>query len=162
MKSYPSIPPITDFAQTNLHPYHTWDKLDGSNLRFEWSKKKGWYKYGTRTRLFDNSDPIFGCAIELWATKHADPIANIAKDSKWESIVAFAEFHGPRSIAGSHRLEDSKELSLFDVSVYKRGMLPPEEFLRLFGHLPTPPPRKSGLRLKLSWGWARRPFSGND
>ena len=47
MKSYPSIPKFS-FGDIKLH---TFDKLDGSNLRFEWTKKKGWYKFGTRSWL---------------------------------------------------------------------------------------------------------------
>jgi hypothetical protein len=29
------------------------DKLDGSNMRFEWSPKRGWYKFGSRGQLID-------------------------------------------------------------------------------------------------------------
>jgi len=45
MKSYPSIPG----KHTNGIPLTVFDKLDGSNIRAEWSKKRGFYKFGTRT-----------------------------------------------------------------------------------------------------------------
>lgn len=41
------------------------DKLDGSNLRFEWNKKQGWYKFGTRNRMFDRSDKVDVLEIRL-------------------------------------------------------------------------------------------------
>lgn len=47
----------------------------------------------------------------------------------------FAEFHGPHSFAGWHLPEDPKRLSLFDVSPLRKGIMPPGEFLKLFGHL---------------------------
>jgi hypothetical protein len=59
----PSIP--REFSEFEAYVF---DKLDGSNLRFEWKRKGGWYKYGTRHRLFDATDPGFGSAIELSTT----------------------------------------------------------------------------------------------
>lgn len=57
------------------------DKLDGSNLRFEYSKKQGWYKFGTRRRLFDHTDPDFGSALEIFQRKYAEPIEKIVFDN---------------------------------------------------------------------------------
>lgn len=65
MKTYPSIPRSTGQSFQEYDAY-VFDKLDGSNLRFEWSRKKGWVKYGTRRRLFDTTDPVFGEAITLF------------------------------------------------------------------------------------------------
>lgn len=131
MKTYPSIPRgcIQHFRA------HIFDKVDGSSTRFEWTKKRGWFKYGTRTRLFDESDPIFGSAMALFHNGLAGPIADIAKVQRWDKVVAFAEFFGPHSFAGVHLQEDPKFLALFDVSPLRKGILPPAEFLKLFGHL---------------------------
>ena len=64
MKQYPEI------SGSNKAPIGAqclaFVKYDGSNLRWEWSPKKGWYKFGTRTRLFDHTDEIFGEAIPLF------------------------------------------------------------------------------------------------
>ena len=60
MKSYPSIPkdiPPSEFV--------AFGKLDGSNIRAEWNPKKGFYKFGTRTKIIDASTPVFGKAVNL-------------------------------------------------------------------------------------------------
>ncbi len=44
MKEYPTIPQSIGTAFRELPNVYVFDKLDGSNLRFEWSKKKSWYK----------------------------------------------------------------------------------------------------------------------
>ncbi len=134
MKEYPSI--ATGCVQR--FRAHIFDKIDGSNLRFEWSRKRGWFKWGTRTRLFDETDPVFGGAIALFENGLAGPVADIAKAQRWDKLVVFAEFYGPHSFAGIHLPEDPKSLSMFDASPLRRGILPPAEFLKLFGHLEIP------------------------
>jgi len=136
MKSYPSIVRV-DQSGWNRDLY-TFDKLDGSNLRFEWSRKTGWFKFGTRKRLFDRNDPVFGQAIPLFMDTLAEPLAEIAYNNKWVNIVAFCEFWGKNSLAGRHNPEDPKNLTLFDVSIYRYGMLGPKEFLNHFKYLPIP------------------------
>jgi hypothetical protein len=63
LKEYPAIPQSIGTAFRELPNAYVFDKVDGSNLRFEWSKKKGWHKFGTLSRLFDQSDWQFGRAI---------------------------------------------------------------------------------------------------
>jgi hypothetical protein len=43
MKTYPSI--SRDIVG---QPIYAFDKLDGSNIRAEWSKKNGFHKFGSR------------------------------------------------------------------------------------------------------------------
>lgn len=139
MKYYPSIPPAVHHIG---QPCIAFYKLDGSNLRFEWSKKAGWHKFGTRERLFDHTDPIFGTAIQIFKETYGDSLEQVFKKEKslrnCQSVIVFAEFLGPRSFAGQHREEDKKEVILFDVNPHKQGILGPREFLDLFGHLKTP------------------------
>lgn len=137
MKSYPSI---NSSNGTSFREFvaDVFDKVDGSNLRFEWSKKQGWYKFGTRTRLFDTSDPIFGKVIAIWTKDWAEEMGKIARDNRWESVIAYAEFHGANSLGGLHDPNDEHKLTLFDVAPYKKGLLGPKEFLKLFGHLAIP------------------------
>jgi len=127
MKSYPSIP-----RSSHEFKAHTFDKIDGSNLRFEWNRKNGWIKYGTRNRLFDLTDEVFGNAIPLFHETMAETIHNIAKAERWESVIAFAEFWGRHSFAGIHFNDEPKYLTLFDVAPYKKGLLPPIDFRKLF------------------------------
>ena len=133
MKTYPSIPK----ALKNLEQGQMWifDKPDGSNLRFEWSKGQGWYKFGSRTRLFDETDTILGPAKPLFMETLSEPLTKIATDNKWQNIVVFGEFWGPGSFAGQHVAGDAYTISLFDAAPYKKGILGPEEFLKIFGHL---------------------------
>jgi hypothetical protein len=132
MKTYPSIGKTVKGGGAQ---FFIFDKLDGSNLRFEWSTGQGWYKFGSRTRLFDETDPILGPAKPLFMNTLAEPLAKIATDNRWPSVVVFAEFHGPGSFAGQHVAGEAYTLSLFDAAPYKKGILGPEEFLKLFGHL---------------------------
>jgi hypothetical protein len=120
-------------------------KYDGSNLRFEWSKKRGWYKYGTRKRLFDHTDDEFGPAIQVFEETYADELEKVftsksfKKDHRGvQQAVVFCEFFGPHSFAGQHQPEDPKELVLFDVALHKKGIMLPRDFLDQFGHLKVP------------------------
>lgn len=137
MKQYPSI---TGSSGQSFFEFkaHVFDKLDGSNLRMEWNKKKGWYKYGTRHRLFDQTDPIFGPAILLFNNTLANSLEKIIQNQKWKSCVVFCEFWGANSFAGLHFPEDTKHLTLFDISPFNDPMLGPKIFLKLFGHLEIP------------------------
>ena len=77
MKSYPSVASSRG-SQFRAFKAHVFDKIDGSNLRFEWSPKRGWYKFGTRKRLFDETDEVFGPAVRLWKETFAEPLGNWA------------------------------------------------------------------------------------
>ena len=137
MKSYPSIPRSTgqDFQEFDAYVF---DKLDGSNLRFEWARKSGWYKHGTRTRLFDESDPVFGGAPAIFRQTLSEPLEKVAKDQRWDRMIVFVEFWGARSLGGLHEPDDEKRLTLFDVNPHKKGILGPREFLKLFSTLDIP------------------------
>lgn len=137
MKTYPSIPRAVgqDFFEFDAYVF---DKLDGSNLRWEWARKSGWYKQGTKTRLFDETDDIFGKAPALFRELLAEPLEKIARDERWERMIVFTEFWGAKSFAGWHDPDDPKNLTLFDVNPYKKGILGPKQFLKLFGHLDIP------------------------
>lgn len=108
---------------------HVFEKLDGSNLRFEWTKKKGWSKFGTRRRLFDETDLVFGGAIELFLNTLADDLERVIREEGYKHVVAFAEFWGDGSFAGNH-LDEEHRLSLFDIVADKKGILPPNEYLK--------------------------------
>ncbi len=137
MKLYPSISRSTgqDFRQFEAYVF---DKLDGSNLRVEWTRKRGWFKFGTRQRLFDETDEVFGEAIPLFRNTLADDLEKVARDERWNMITVFMEFWGDGSFAGDHVAGEPKRLTVFDVNPYKKGILGPKHFLKLFGHLPIP------------------------
>ena len=138
MKEYPSI--LGPSKAPHLPCIAFEKKYDGSNIRAEWSRKRSWWKFGKRHGLVDGTDDMgLGQAIEIWKRKYAEPMERIILDSKIyrnaESVTAFAEFFGPNSFAGQHNPSDEKDLILFDVSVHKKGILGPREFLDSFGFL---------------------------
>ena len=138
MKQYPKILHYTKgpFGQ-NCYAFY---KHDGSNFRAEWSKKRGWYKYGTRNVMVDKNTPLFGDAIEIFLDKYGEDIDNIfrKKYKSVDSFVVFAEFFGENSFAGKHVDEDKKDMILFDVNQYKKGFISPDEFVGNFGNLDIP------------------------
>lgn len=51
-------------------------------------------------------------------------------------FIVFAEMFGPSSFAGSHDLNEPKELKLFDVWLPRKGLIPPLTFVSHFGSHP--------------------------
>lgn len=138
MKSYPSIPRATGTSFREFHA-EVWDKIDGSQIRAEWSRKKGWFKFGSKGRLLDETDELLGPARPLFVSTLAAPLARIAKDKRMQNLIVFMEFWGARSFAGNHEAGDPKFLTVFDASADKRALLPSGEFRRLFeGQVNTP------------------------
>lgn len=114
-------------------------KYDGSNLRWEWSPKKGWAKFGTRRHLFDHTDQTFGEAIPIFMEQLADDIVYRTKQlvKNPQRITAFTEFFGENSFAGSHVPEDKKELKLFDIYLFQKGLIGVKQFQEFFGDHPN-------------------------
>lgn len=138
MKQYPKI----DYFNKGIYDSNCicFDKLDGSNIRFEWSKKRGFYKFGTRNVMITDKDENFGKAIPLFLEKYGDSLSKIFRDkyNRVESFVVFAEYVGPNSFAGWHDPNDKMDIILFDVNAYKKGFISPYEFLSMFGSLDIP------------------------
>ena len=146
MKPYPSIPHAYQLSEI-IHDGDViiFDKLDGSNIRVEWNKKKGFYKFGTRHHLLDETDPVLGPAISLFANEISDSLGAILEKQKYESAVCFFEYHGPNSFAGMHHPSDVKTLTLLDVSPYKVGIINPSDFIQIFSDLELPNVLYQGL-----------------
>lgn len=133
MKQYPSI---TKQVVPNSYIY-AFDKLDGSNIRAEWSKKRGFWKFGTKTRLVDSTDSIFGKAPDLILNKYGDELGRILHKNNWDRSICFFEFYGANSAFGVHK-DEEHTVTLLDINVYKKGMLSPKEFIKLFEALGIP------------------------
>lgn len=133
MKPYPSIPGGVRHGV----PVYVFDKLDGSNIRVEWTRKRGFWKFGRRNGLIDDTNPWLPEAPALFMAKYADDLYRIFREQRWEQATAFMEFWGPSSFAGNHE-EETHDVTLFDVSVHRKGFLEPRMFLRLFGDLDHP------------------------
>lgn len=127
MKSYPSIPKTQDLSDSSIY---VWDKPDGSLIRTEWKPKKGFAKFGSRHVLMDASHPFLGGAIELIQAQE-EKLAKIFQAQRWGEAVCFFEYHSPNSFAGYH-IDEPHQITLFDVNVYKIGILKTSEFYRTF------------------------------
>lgn len=126
MEIYPTInTAISD------SPIIAFDKLDGSNIRAEWNRKNGFTKFGTRKRLLDKNEKPFGEAIDLFMETYSEDLTRIFRKERLERATAFVEFTGESSFAGFHE-DEPHEVTLFDLHVYKKGLLPAREFLKLF------------------------------
>jgi len=117
------------------------DKKDGSNIRAEWTRKRGWDKFGSRKVLIDSTHPL-GDAIDIFLNTYADELEKIFKKDKLfrnsQNVTVFGEYFGPNSFAGWHDPDDDKEIVMFDVSIHKKGMMPPRDFVKMFSHLKIP------------------------
>lgn len=154
MKDYPSILSATDlitkFKGYEGRPFIAFDKLDGSNMRAEWSRKRGWHKFGSRRQLIDASHPLLGGAIKCILDTYGDAIPKVLTDDpffkKPQEATCFFEYFGPHSFAGQHDearlgVEDNnpKKVVVFDVNLYKKGFVDPVNFVRRFGpHMEIP------------------------
>lgn len=139
MKQYCSIPGYKNFIGMDCIAF---DKLDGSNIRVEWSKKSGWYKYGSRNVLIDSSHLFLGEAVSVFENTLAESIDDVFRNTRglpgFDKATVFCEFTGPGSFAGQHVKSDPKTMTLIDVNFEKRGMVLPANFIRWFGHLNIP------------------------
>lgn len=132
MKQYPEM---TADIRRGL-PVYAFNKLDGSNIRAEWSRKNGFYKFGSRKCLIDETHPL-GEAKKLIRTKYEDDLSKAFRKARFDRVIVFFEFLGDNSFAGQHA-EEEHDVVLFDVNPYKKGILPPTDFLKLVGHLHVP------------------------
>lgn len=127
MKTYPSISNKIDRHKK----IYAFDKLDGSNIRAEWNPKRGFYKFGSRTQLLTN-DSILYRSKGLIEDKYGEALNKIFHEQKYKKAIAFFEFYGPSSFAGSHNATEDQTVTLFDVSYDTKGLMEPKSFLKLF------------------------------
>lgn len=132
MKDYPSIP-----KDIQNIPVYIFPKYDGSQIRVEWQYKKNnkdRFKFGTRHRLLDYNEKPLGEAVELFMSKYADDIEKVFDKEEYKQATLFCEFFGPSSFAGFH-FNEKHDVIIFDIAPYKKGILPPSEFEKLFKHM---------------------------
>lgn len=111
--------------------YYIFDKLDGSNVRVEFSLKNGFDKFGTRKKLMSDDSGILNQSKDL-IMQYEQRVHDIFKKNKWQEGTLFFEFHGPNSFAGFHDESDDFKVSLIDAHIRKIGFLPPKEYLKAF------------------------------
>lgn len=116
------------------------DKLDGSNIRIKYTRKRGFCQFGSRTQMLDPAHPILGGSVAYFLKHLAEPVEQVIVDN-WKDereIMVFGEWFGPNSFAGWHERADIDaglmKLVVFDVMVShkNRKFLLPQEFVKLF------------------------------
>lgn len=137
MKTYPTI---TGQRIIGLKDAYVFDKIDGSNIRVEWSKKRGFYKFGSRHRLISPDEKPLGELYEVFDRNVKGPLNTRLVELNEERVVCFFEFYGPGSAFGFH-VDEPHELALIDVSRYKHGIVSPQEFVEMFAGVHVPKAR---------------------
>ena len=137
--------PHTEYWNKGLlgTPIIAFDKLDGQNLRMEWSKKRGWYKFGSRTSMFDHTHPEFGPSIKVFRNKYEEDLNRVFSSKKYREIrgfTVFCEWCGPNSAYGLHDPNDVLDTVLLDVipNTKEDMFVEPRDFVKNFGHLDIP------------------------
>ncbi len=153
MKEYPSIPSAADLLARRPEylgrPFVAFEKLDGSNIRAEWDRKKGWHLFGSRHRPLDASHPELGRAVGLVLAGYGEALAKALTDDPAfhgaGRATAYFEYLGPHSFAGMHAPADLRVASnepmrvvLIDLNLHKRGLVGAETFIARLGHLGIP------------------------
>ena len=103
MIEFPKIPSSKGFQHSHCYAFN---KLGGTNIGVEWSRKKGFNKFRLRSGLFDKSHETFGPAIPLFLEKYNESLNKLFFDNKIfrgiRNITVFGEFYGPSTFAGNH------------------------------------------------------------
>tara|TARA_Y100000310_G_C20695203_1_gene825185 strand:- start:1943 stop:2602 length:660 start_codon:yes stop_codon:yes gene_type:complete len=138
MKQYPEIQGPNKAPREHCIAFY---KYDGSNIRAEWSRKKGWSKFGSKNVLIDGTHPL-GDAIGIFLDTYSTDLVYVFKNSKLfhgcQNVTVFGEYFGVNSFAGWHDEKDTKEIVMIDVSIHKKGFMTPRDFVKTFKHLRIP------------------------
>jgi len=111
-------------------PIYAFDKIDGSQIRAEWNKKNMFWKFGTRTQLLDPKDERYGEAVGLIKSKYEKDLHDRFVKERYQKALCYFEFWGKNSFAGNHEKEEYF-VTIFDLRVHPKGIMPPKEFLRI-------------------------------
>ena len=144
MLHYPKIP---SSKHCRLGPCVVFDKVDGTNLHWDFDHEFGFHAFGTRRDSFNlleggiaafySAHPNLTGAASLFLEQLAEPAWQALRALDARQAVLFTEYVGANSFAGAHHPDDTKRLVLFDVSL-EGALLGPLDFLKHFGHLEIP------------------------
>lgn len=126
MKPYPTIPYLNhrrrvfelDLDSPNWFGF---DKIDGSLIRAEYSYNLGFYKFGRRSGLLDDTNPYLKEAPQIILQKYKK-LPQLFKERNWKRVVVYFEFFGDNSFAGSHQ-DEPHDVTLIDLAVHPKGFV---------------------------------------
>lgn len=142
MKHYDSINRIQDDGTLLGEDIWAFNKLDGQNFCVKYSpRKKEFGPFGSRKRMFDETDSQFGDTVKFFKnSKYPEILKEIVKNESGkkgvftgvDEITFFFEWYGENSFAGFHKEGDAMHLALIDVNLKKKGYIEPDNFYKLF------------------------------
>jgi hypothetical protein len=149
MLHYPKIPSSQGCPGG---PCIAFEKIEGTNLHWDWDREFGWHAFGTRRdeftltplgiEQFRQAHPDLAGCHELFPAGLAGPLEKVFRTKPryagCAALKAFTEYAGPGSFAGMHCPGEAMELVLFDVEAEGFGMVGPFDFVADFGHLRIP------------------------
>jgi len=136
MKTYPSTKFMNGLTKGAGIPdgndWYVFDKLDGSNIRVEWSAKRGFYKWGRRYGLLDDSNPwLMPTPVQALLADSYGPGLDVEfRRRKYKRVLCFFEFVGANSFSGHHEHE-AHRLVMIDVNLHPKGFMGPADFVSL-------------------------------
>lgn len=140
MKKYPSV----IYCNYNVlnKPIIAFDKLDGTQIVSEWTRKRGFSKFSTRREMINHRHHQWGEAVEIFLDKYADSLHNLFKSHKeyreLKNITVYCEYLGENSFSGRHNIDDDKDVILFDIWQHKKGWVEPRVFVNEFAEFGIP------------------------
>jgi len=120
------------------------NKLDGQNIRVKYDKKNKFSLFGSRHRLFDETDNQFEKVIPLFNNTLRNNLERLIVDNKdfkdFKELIVFMEYYGPNSFAGMHDendiLNNLMKLVVFDILIINKKninqFILPNDFIKLF------------------------------
>ena len=149
MLHYPKIPGSRNAPGGRCLAF---DKVDGTNLHWDWDRDFGWHAFGTRRDSFNltaegidqfhAAHPGLEQAPAAFLRQLAEGLDRTLRDNhryaRAQAVQVFTEYAGPNSFAGAHAPGDAMEVVLFDVVADDIGVVGPWSFVADFGHLRTP------------------------
>jgi len=142
MRHYDTINRIQDDGTLLGEEIAAYNKLDGQNICVKYSpRKKVFDQFGSRKRVFDETDEQFGAAVRWFKDScYPDLLRQIVTDNSKkrglfqgvDEVTFYFEWYGEHSFAGVHVLGDELKLALIDVFLKKKGYIEVKPLEELF------------------------------
>mgnify|MGYP002624356965 CR=1 FL=1 len=142
MRHYDTINRIQDDGTLLGEEIAAYNKLDGQNICIKYTpKSKKFDQFGSRKRVFDETDEQFGDAVK-WFKNSIYPqlLSQIVTDNSKkkglfqgvDEVTFYFEWYGENSFAGVHVPGEELKLALIDVFIKKKGYIELKPLQELF------------------------------
>ena len=140
MRYYESFSNINNDKTLIGEEIYAFKKYDGQNFVAKYNtKKEEFIRFGSRTRIVNETDEQFGAAIILFREKIEPILLLFIRNNKQifnvKEIEFYFEYVGENSFCGVHNQNDEMHLVLIDIWLYKKGYIEPPIFYELTKNL---------------------------